>query len=94
MPIHMDMVIQCLHQIFKNGLGREGLGRESFVREKKVQEIQRLTQKTVEDMEMFRLRKKQQFSDKRIQRDFRKCQLACEDLDNKMVNVTCKICCW
>ena len=66
-------------------LGREGIGRESFVEEKKVQEIQRLKQKTAEDMEMFRLRKKQQFSDKRDQRDFRKSQLACEDLDNKMV---------
>lgn len=62
--------------------GRVGLGREDFVREKKVQK--RL--EAVQSVTVFRQQKQKLFSQKRVAMDLHRSQLACKQLDSKMVH--------
>ena len=61
--------------------GKVGLGREDFVR-------QQLAEKRIEDAQsvsIFRQRKQERLCQKRVKMDLYKSQLACEQLDSKMV---------
>jgi len=62
--------------------GRVGLGREGFVQEKKAQK--RL--EAVQSVTVFRQQKQKLFSQKRVAMDLHRSQLACKQLDSKMVH--------
>lgn len=65
--------------------GRVGLGRERFVQEKVEREAEERTAWEVRRTEDFHQRKQETFSQRKIHSDLWKSQLACEQLDAKMV---------